>query len=274
LNRTVVALSIAAGVQLCARAAVAEGSVVEAGAEVAGPVPVAPEPEARRPWLYADDATIPAPLRAVFVSRLTFASGAERSVTRPFASNAAAPGGLAEVGGEVGLLPTLSLDAAGIMGFGDGLAGGMVGGLRFAPLARASSSFRLVLAGGYLRDRSSENGAYAKVAASFDYHRLRLASAAHGEHVFAKGRDGVDLLVTLGASLRVAGPLRVGVEYVGQDLEEIDGDEAEGGARHFLGPTLAVDLLDHRLMLAGGPAAGLSEHSPRVVGRMSIAYAF
>lgn len=232
----------------------------------------APKSTVQRPWLYGDDTTIPAPLSAVITTRTTYT--ASRSVTRPFASNVSAPGGLAELGAEVGVLPLLSLQATGVLGFGDGLAAGMVGGFRFAPLAHTRSPFQLVLGGGYLRDRSADNGVYARAAATYDVGRLRLGTTVHGEHVFSPGRDAVDLLVTAGASVRVAGPVRAGVEYVGQDLEELADAEAEQGARHFLGPTLAFDALDHKLMFAAGPAAGLSSQSPRLVGRLSIAYAF
>jgi len=235
---------------------------------------VAPAPLAQRPWLFVDDATIPAPLAVVVTSRTTYTSGASRSVTRPFASNTSAPGGLQEFGAELGVLPMLSLQASGVLGFGDGLAAGMVGGLRFAPLSRTRSPFQLVLGGGYVRDRTADNGVYARVAATYDAGRLRLGTTLHGEHVFAQSRDDIDVLVTAGASVRVAGPVRAGVEYVGQDLEELVGDAAERGARHFIGPTLAFDALDHKLMFAAGPSAGLSAQSPRVVGRLSIAYAF
>jgi hypothetical protein len=240
---------------------------------VIAPPVTTPRPVSR-PWLYSDDATIPAPLHAVVQMRGTYTSAGDRSVTRPFASNVSARGGLAEIGGVVGLLPLLSIEATGVMGFGDGLSGGMVGGLRFAPLAMTRSGFRLVIGGGYLRDRSADNGVYGRVAASYDVGRLRVATMAHGEHVFGVGRDALDLLVTAGASVRVVGPVRAGVEYVGQDLEELGADAAEGGARHFVGPVLSFDMLDHKLMFAGGPAAGLSYSSPRVVGRLSLAYAF
>ncbi len=258
------------------------GTVSVAGAALADDTPapdavrsdVAPEKRAQRLWLFVDDASIPAPLAAVVTARTTYTSSGGPSVTRPFASNTSAPGGLQELGAELGVLPMLSLQATGVVGFGDGLATGMVGGLRFAPLSRTRSPFQLVLGGGYLRDRSADNGVYARVSATYDVGRLRLGTTAHGEHVFATARDGVDLLVIAGASVRVFGPVRAGVEYVGQDLEELAGDAAERGARHFIGPSLSFDALDHKLMFAAGPAAGLSAQSPRVVGRLSFAYAF
>ncbi len=248
----------------------------------------APPPRTvERPWLYTDDATIPGQWQAVVGSELTLSNAGERSVTRPFSSNvapnchqgdatcAAAVGGLGEVNAEVGLLPMLSVGATGVIGFGDALEGGMTAGVRFAPFAAARHHFRLVLGGGYLLDRTEASGMFARVAATYDAGPVRLAGTLHGEHVFAEDRDAVDLLVMLGASYRLAGPVRLGLEYVGQDLEEIGtGDDAEGGARHFIGPTASLELLQRRLFIDFGPAVGLSYQSPRLVGRLALAYAF
>ena len=67
------------------------------------------------------------------------------------------------------------------------------------------------------------------MAASYDLGRLRLATNVHAERAFASGRDNVDVLLLAGASYRVLDEIRIGVEYVGQDLEEALDDE--GGAR-------------------------------------------
>jgi hypothetical protein len=96
----------------------------------------------------------------------------------------------------------------------------------------------------------------------------------HGERVFAPGRDSIDVMVMAGANYRVAGPVRLGVEYVAQDLEgAADPGETEG-MRHFVGPTTSIELLGKRLSLTAGPALGLSPNSPRIVGRAGLAYAF
>ncbi len=58
-------------------------------------------------------------------------------------------------------------------------------------------------------------------------------------------------------------------------LEESFGEQAEqadGGPRHFIGPQMALDLLDKRLSLAGGPAFGIGPRSPTLSGRLSLAY--
>ena len=229
---------------------------------------------AERPWLYADDATTPGAWQALVGTRITY-SGGGRSVTRPFASNLSAPGGLAEVNGEVGLLPALSLAATGVMGLGDALSGGMTAGLRFAPLANAKVPFRVVLGGGYLIERGAGNGMFFRVAATYDVGAFRLGGTLHGEHVFLPGRDALDAMMILAANVKLGRVVRLGVEYVAQDLEGyVQVAEAEGGVRHFVGPTSSLELLDKRLFVAFGPAVGLSYGSPKLVGRVSIAYAF
>jgi hypothetical protein len=115
---------------------------------------------------------------------------------------------------------------------------------------------------------------WTEAAIAGDVQRLRLGMTAHGEHVFANGRDGVDLMFRAGASYRVAGAFRAGVEWVGQDLEEVFKDAAEGGARQFVGPTASVQLLHDRMTLVAGPSVGLSERSPQLLGRLAVSYGF
>jgi hypothetical protein len=227
-----------------------------------------------RPWLYADDATTPGQWQSIAGTRFTY-SARSSSVTRPFASNLSAPGGLVELNAEVGILRELSVAATGVMGFGDGLTGGATVGLRFAPLARLKFPFRIVLGGGYLRERSADDGLFFRVAATYDAGPVRFGATFHGEHVFAPGRDALDAMLILGANVKLNRIVRLGVEYVAQDLEGyFDDEEAEGGVRHFLGPTASFELLEKRLFLAFGPAVGLSYGSPGLVGRGSLAFAF
>jgi hypothetical protein len=63
------------------------------------------------------------------------------------------------------------------------------------------------------------------------------------EKPFSPTRDDIDLVLTLGWSYSVSTAIRVGIEGVGQDLEGFwEENEAEGGARLFLGPTLAAAI--------------------------------
>jgi hypothetical protein len=242
---------------------------------VSTPAADAPKPVERR-WLYVDDATIAAPGQALAISRFTYTS-AGASVTRPFATNLAAPGAVMEVGGEVGLLPRLSLAATGVGGESGSASVVGVGGtaaLRLSLLPMSWTHTHAVASVGYLRELAGANGAWARFTIAHDISRLRLATTVHAEHVFAAGRDDLDMMVMAGASYRVYGALRAGVEYVGQDIEESLDTQAEGGVRHFIGPNVSFVALGDRLSLALGPSVGLSYGSPKVLGRMGLAYSF
>jgi hypothetical protein len=130
------------------------------------------------------------------------------------------------------------------------------------------------LHGSLAKDTGGANGAWASFAVALDLQRVRLGLTTLGEHVFAPGRDSVDVMVQAGVSYRVLSWFRAGVEWVGQDHEETFADQAEGGARMFVGPTAALQLLQDRLTIVAGPSVGLSYGSPNVLGRLALAYGF
>jgi hypothetical protein len=227
-----------------------------------------PTRQPERSWLYVEEPQLPAPLHAVVASRVTVASGGS-----PFAADLAAPGALMEAGGELGLLPGLSISAAGVTS--GGAQTGALAGVRLSLLPRSFQATRIVASGGYVRELAGSNGAWGRLAVAQDIGPLRLGTTVHGEHVYAAGRDAIDLMAMLGANVRVASFLRAGAEYVAQDLEAaFDPEEAEKGTRHFLGPSAALTLPGESLTIAGGPAFGLSPNSPRVLGRLAATYRF
>jgi hypothetical protein len=266
---------------LVAMPARADESVI--GGELAPPVD-APRPRAHdaawegvvRPWLYSTDPTQPPPGRVMASLGVGYAQ-TNRGAARPFAADVAHAGAVFEAGAEVGLLPHVGVVAAGLLageGAGEPMRAGAMAGAVVA-LLPARSRVDVTLAAGYLRELGGDDGAWGRVAGAIDVGALRLTASALGEHVFAEGRDGVDVLLTSGASYAALGPLRVGAEYVVQDLEGAwDPEEADGGIRHFVGPNLALALADRRVHLVAGPALGLSEGSPRVLGRLAASYAF
>jgi hypothetical protein len=254
-----------------ATCAVAFASAARAESPQETTVSTAPLEVAPRIWLYLDDPTLPEAMHALAFARATYTR--DDSPTRPFGANVSRPGGVVEAGGEVGLLPRLSLAASGFGG-GDQLGFGALAGLRFEPFQRAWTSTHLVFSGGYLHELNGGDGAWVRASVAQDVGRLRLGATVHGEHVFASGRDAVDLLVMAGASFAVTGPLRAGIEYVAQDLEEAVDDGAEGGTRQFLGPTLALELMGRHLSIVAGPALGIGPQSPAYSGRMSLAYEY
>jgi hypothetical protein len=268
-----------------------------------------------RTWLYADDARVAAPMTVVATSSLSYTSvasspsrivdpaDAPRGCTSPCSSynalggNTAVPGGMLAVGGELGLIPHLSLTATAQVGVGgaDSVPSPSIGALVGLRVQLLPSSFRhlhIALSGGYLREAwqgpiyvdatdtwkagspNGDNGAWLCAAISGDIGSLRLAGAVYGEHVFADARDPLDIMVQAGASYAIVGTFRAGFEYVGQDVEETFANGAEGGARHILGPIASLQLLNERLSLVAGPAIGLTARSPDVLGRVAASFAF
>jgi hypothetical protein len=229
---------------------------------------------AERSWLYLDEAHVPRPLELVASSSATY-TRVGASPTRPFASNVAAPGAALEIGGELGLLPHLSLEAYAVSEPGEDRASwGAMAGARVSILPDASTATGGVVSAGFLRELSGANGAWARATFSHDLDRVRIGTMLHLEHVFAPGRDTLDFMALAGANVKLAPELRAGVEYVGEDLEESLSPEADGGVRHFAGPTASIVLFDDRLTVTGGPAFGLSSLSPRLVGRLTLAMVF
>ena len=279
--------------------------------DAASPDQVSPSDEASRhqidrTWLYADDARVAAPMTVIAMSNLSYTNvGSSPSriaspypnVYNGFAENTAQPGGMIGVGGEVGLLPRLSVMAMGQLGIGgvDGVPNPSAGALAGVRLRLSPSEWQnthLTLSAGYLREAWSgpvfdddsgkwlpgsphgDNGAWIQGALSADIDRLRLATTVHAEHIFSAGRDPLDVMAEVGASLRVVDAFRLGVEYVGQDLEESFSPGAEGGARHFVGPVASCQLFAQRMSIVAGPAIGLSSLSPTFIGRLALAYSF
>jgi hypothetical protein len=143
-------------------------------------------------------------------------------------------------------------------------------------LTNPQGPFRLTLAGAGFREAGGSFGTYARLAASYDLDGLRIAGNAHVEKAFGAGRDNVDVLILAGMSYRVMREMRLGVEYVAQDLEEAFGDaeSAEGGARQYLGPSLALNLLSDRLQLVAGVGMGLAARASGTMGRIGTLMMF
>ena len=227
-----------------------------------------------RLWLYNDPTRLAAPGKAIGLMRFSYGSG--DSLTRPLSANVGAAGALLEAGGELGLWRGISAFVLGAESqdpAGAARAGAMAG-VRWSLLPNAISATQLVLSGGLLRELKGGAGAWGRIALGQDLGRARLAASVHAERVFDSARDSVDVMVTAGASMPLAGNVRAGVEYAGQDLESTFGDDTEGGARHVLGPTLATTLWGNRLSLAGGPAIALGPGQGRVLGRIALACQF
>jgi hypothetical protein len=254
-----------------------------------------------RTWLYVDDARIPGPLKVIGMFNATYTNVGSptriggASTYKALALNTAQPGGQVGIGGEVGLfshVAIMTMVQVGAGGDGPSPSAGLVAGVRVQAFPSAWRDTHLVVSAGYLREAwqgarynddsgkwvagkpYGDSGVWAQAAFSQDLARVRLATTVHVEHVFAEGRDPIDLMIQAGASVRVVGGFRLGAEYVVQDLEEAGASEAEGGVRHFLGPTASLQILRDRLSIVAGPSFGLSRHSPELIGRAAAAFGF
>ncbi|HEY2744755.1 MAG TPA: hypothetical protein VGL86_09035 [Polyangia bacterium] len=136
--------------------------------------------------------------------------------------------------------------------------------------------FHLMITGAFLREFGADLGAFGELTGTVDLGRVRIAAAMHIEHIFAPGRDAVDTYAVAGVSVRVHRVVRVGAEFVGQDLEayaDADDDDAEGGARFYAGPDLALSLRKDHLLLTGGVAVQIA-NSPGVLARAALTYVY
>lgn len=119
---------------------------------------------------------------------------------------------------------------------------------------------------GAMRDYTGTAVALGRVTATMRWPAWALAGNLRLERPLGDGtRDAVDVITTLGAERRVGGAIRLGVETVGEDLEGLfDREEAEGGAKLLLGPTLSIaPARSHwRLLVGGGPVLRLTQSSP------------
>jgi len=227
--------------------------------------------------------------------------------------NTAEPGAMIGIGGEMGIVSHVSVMTTVQIGFGgqgqisSGVEvpnpnAGLVAGVRVQAFPQAWKNTHLVVSAGYLREAwqgpiynddnptctpsqfarcwspgkpYGDSGAFGQIAFSQDFvNRIRLAATLHVEHIFADGRDPLDVMVEAGIAARIVAGFRLGVEYVGQDLEESIDPGAEGGPRHFIGPTASLQLLRERLSLVAGPSFGLNAHSPEVLGRAAASFGF
>lgn len=281
------ALSLLVAALAAAPAALAaESPGLAAPASPAAPPPAQTGPDAvedpaagwggaRRPWLYTADPTGPAPGRVLASLGVGYAQ-VDRGAARPFAADVAHAGAVFDASAEVGLARFASLYAQGLLasqGASEPVRAGVFAGVNFFPLP-AQWPVDLAISGGYLRELGGTNGVWGRVGVAGDLGRFRLSLTTLGEKVFDPDRDEVDLLVTTGVSVAVLPVLRLGAEYVVQDLEGAwEPEEADGGIRHFVGAVAALELAQ-RVQISAGPAIGLSQGSPELLGRLTAMYAF
>jgi hypothetical protein len=227
-----------------------------------------------RPFLYLVDPRLPLPLRVVVGSGAGYTS--TEAASRPLAANAGRGGFVGDLRLELGLHERLSVFATGRLAppldQEQRTRGAFDGGVRALATSPESRDLRVALDAGFLHDFRDASGALLRATATYDIGRLRLGALAHAERVFGIGRDEIDFYAVAGASVRVVDRLRLGAEYVGQDLEEVESEGAEGGARQFASGSVAWS--SERVSIAAGPAFGLGGRAPTLLGRAQLSVAF
>jgi hypothetical protein len=121
-----------------------------------------------------------------------------------------------------------------------------------APARQASLAIGL----GVRHEAEGVNVVLGRVAAGRALGDWRVDGNALFEKPYAAVRDAVDLITTFGVARRIAPAVHVGVELIGEDLEGFwEADEAEGGARILVGPSirLAPPSARWQVSVAGGP---------------------
>lgn len=109
---------------------------------------------------------------------------------------------------------------------------------------------------GISRDYSSVMSMLSRVTLSYDALRWKAGGNILFEKAFAENRDDIDVITSLGFHYRLLNNLYGGFETVGEDLEGFwEEDEAEGGAKLMVGPSLNMTTNNSRISfsVSGGP---------------------
>jgi hypothetical protein len=235
-----------------------------------------PEANVEQPFLYLVDPHGPAARQLLAGYALAFSSSG--GAIRPIPGHFDAEGVVHALSLTVGVVDRVQLFGATMIAQSIGQS--EVGSVAVQAGARAIltparwTRLKLMVQAAFLREFSADLGVTGEITGTYDIGRVRLAAAAHVEHVFAAGRDPVDLYAVAGVSVRVVPILRLGAEYVAQDLEAaFEPEEAEHGARHYPGPNAALALYRRHILVTGG-AAVEAARTPGVLARAALTYVY
>ncbi len=116
--------------------------------------------------------------------------------------------------------------------------------------------FRVGAGVGVRKDFSNVKSLLSRLTFSYDASRWKAGGNLLFEKALASNRDAVDVITSLGVHYRLINNFYGGFEAVGEDLEGFwDTEEAEGGAKLLIGPSLNLAPRKSRLSfsLSGGP---------------------
>ncbi len=116
-------------------------------------------------------------------------------------------------------------------------------------------ALQIAAGGGFLREYQGTNTLLARAAAGLTLGKWKVDSNMLLEKPFGENRDAVDVLFSLGTSRQLHRRVSVGIEALGEDLEGfVEEEEAEGGAKLLLTPTLHYQLNERmKVRFGAGP---------------------
>ncbi|MDB5014840.1 MAG: hypothetical protein JWQ25_3042 [Daejeonella sp.] len=116
--------------------------------------------------------------------------------------------------------------------------------------------FRMGAGLGAIREWTNSKAIFSRVVAEYDSKAWKMGGNMRFEKSFDAARDKIDLISSIGIHRRVSESFFGGLEAVGEDLEGFwDEEEAEGGAKLFIGPSINYVPSNSKLAfsLSGGP---------------------
>lgn len=140
----------------------------------------------------------------------------------------------------------------------------------FYSMLGAGRPFMLAAGGGVLHEPDGVNVLLARVVAGRDADAWRVDGNLLFQKPLSSTRDAVDLITSIGWARKLSRGVSLGVEAIGEDLEGFwDSQEAEGGARLLVGPSLHISPPRRRwqFIATGGPL-----FHPSDTGRSSGAF--
>jgi hypothetical protein len=172
----------------------------------------------------------------------------------------------------------------GVVSAGSAYQSSQSGEVLVSLVSPATTGLALAAGGGVLHEASGTDVLLARVIGGHEGDRWRLHGNLLLEKLLTPGRDGLDLITTVGWARRLTPAVALGVEGFGEDLEGFwNPAEAEGGARILVGPSLHIAPRGRKWQLTttGGPifhpaSTGLSSGAlrdlPPTTGRLEFAF--
>jgi len=115
---------------------------------------------------------------------------------------------------------------------------------------------QVTIVGSLLRETTGIYATDFNIIVSKTINNINLISNNLFEKAFAENRDGVDWNLTFGASYSL-NIFNIGLEYIGEDIEDMwEDEEAEGGANNLFGMLLSVEMDKYGFSLTPGYSIG------------------